>query len=325
MHFGARFNITGPYTQRCKRDKKWKLYSVFAVLTAKPGSKNVKSSQGRSVNNLMPAKSLPETFFHLECLSDARLLVPWKVTDEDWKARDQLIASVSDWREAQGMWGPGGEEEQGHSPVVTTLAGDGCCVPLPPESAVFLCHPTEWHELFSDALRSSISLPPWPQQAAARPQWSMGYQWPGHQQLKEEQRGYKTSFPPWAQSREPGCQVPCASPKWHFQPSPREMQLSPCQELLCQDVPETWKELEMFDPVNEGWLIGLLSIRWPRKKLGCLNLMFKLEVTAQQWFKPAASLVCSPAQEESFSRSRTLQLLEPKGWWGYSRRWMFWL
>lgn len=90
----------------------------------------------------MPTKSLPETFFHLECLSDARLLVPWKVTDEDWKARDQLIASVSDWREAQGMWGPGGEEEQGHSPVVTTLAGDGCCVPLPPVSRVPM--PPHW-------------------------------------------------------------------------------------------------------------------------------------------------------------------------------------
>lgn len=41
-------------------------------------------------------KSLSETLFHLECLSDARLLVPWEVTNEDHKARNQLITLVSD-------------------------------------------------------------------------------------------------------------------------------------------------------------------------------------------------------------------------------------
>lgn len=90
----------------------------------------------------MCTKSLPETLFHLEGLTDAALPAPWEVTDEEHKARDKLLAPTSDHREAPGTLQPGREEEQGHSPALTTLAGAGWCVPLPLKSAVSPPHPT---------------------------------------------------------------------------------------------------------------------------------------------------------------------------------------
>ena len=88
----------------------------------------------------MRTKSLPETLFHLECLTVAGLPAPWEVTDEERKARDKLLAPASDRREAQHMLQPGGEEEQGHSPALATLAGAGWCVALPVDSAACPYH-----------------------------------------------------------------------------------------------------------------------------------------------------------------------------------------
>lgn len=89
----------------------------------------------------MCTKSLPETLFHLESLTDAGLPTPWEVTDEEHKARDKPLAPASDLREAQGSLQPGEEEEQGHGPGLSSLAGASWCVVLPLESAASPCHP----------------------------------------------------------------------------------------------------------------------------------------------------------------------------------------
>lgn len=49
---------------------------IFAGLTGRLGSKNAKSSQGISEDDSLCAKVLPETLFHLEHLTGARLQHP---------------------------------------------------------------------------------------------------------------------------------------------------------------------------------------------------------------------------------------------------------
>lgn len=143
-------------------------------------------------------------------------------------------------------------------------------------------HATLRDELLSGARGGSISLPARPPRAAARPLWSSGYRWLGHQPLRQEQRGYKASFPPRAQSREPRWLVPCASPQRHFQPGPREMHLSSCQELL---VPRcSWEKKRAGDvwPSKQSLMARIAVYRITRTKSWEGEKLFKLNIVLAQ-------------------------------------------